>query len=146
MCFIDINNKGCNVFYVFCVMDARWNDFVEIFLTNLLFFQMYFFQIKISILLFYITVIFWWRIRGHIVPEYNNENMRFICLLLANQIAYIFRSNDNTRYHNFFFNNSIYKKCQTLLHVNIDKGRGGGFFLCISPFTTLLFLWLYIKI
>ena len=36
-----------------------------------------------------------WRAQSHIVLEYNNENMRFIRLLLANQIAYIFRSNDN---------------------------------------------------
>ena len=28
------------------------------------------------------------------VLEYNNENMRFIRLFLANQIAYISRSND----------------------------------------------------
>ena len=28
------------------------------------------------------------------VSYYNNENMRFIRYLLANQIAYIFRSND----------------------------------------------------
>ena len=79
-------------------------------------FQMYFFQIKI-ILLFCITVIFIyfynvfvlnslkissilnsrlpgprWRARFHIVLEYNNEIMRFIRFLLANQIAYIFRS------------------------------------------------------
>ena len=33
----------------------------------------------------------WWA-RFHIALEYNNENMRFIRLLLANQIAYIFRS------------------------------------------------------
>ena len=31
------------------------------------------------------------------VLEYNNENMRFIRLLLANQIAYIFRSNDKLK-------------------------------------------------
>ena len=29
---------------------------------------------------------------SHIVLEYNNENMRFIRIFLANQIAYIFRS------------------------------------------------------
>ena len=34
------------------------------------------------------------RALSHIVLEYNNENMRFIRLLLANQIPYIFRSND----------------------------------------------------
>ena len=31
-----------------------------------------------------------WRARSHIVLENNDENMRFIRLLLANQIAYIF--------------------------------------------------------
>ena len=31
------------------------------------------------------------------ILEYNNENKRFIRLLLANKIAYIFRSNDNER-------------------------------------------------
>ena len=31
-----------------------------------------------------------WRARFHIVLKCNNENMRFICFLLANQIAYIF--------------------------------------------------------
>ena len=41
-----------------------------------------------------------WRARSHIVLEYNNENMRFIRLLLANQIAYIFRSNDKLIYKN----------------------------------------------
>ena len=78
-------------------------------------FQMYIsFKSKFSILLFYITEIFihfcnvfaldslkiasvlnsrlpgprWWT-RFHIVLEYNIENMRFIRLLLANQIAYI---------------------------------------------------------
>ena len=35
-----------------------------------------------------------WRARFHIVLEYNNENTGFIRLLLANQIAYIFHSND----------------------------------------------------
>ena len=80
---------------------------------------MYFFQIKISLLLFYITIILihfcnvfalslkissvlntrlpgsQLRARYHIVLEYNNENTRFIRLPLANQFAYIFRSNDN---------------------------------------------------
>ena len=66
--------------------------------------------------------------------------MRFIRLLLANQIACIFRSNDNTRYHNFFFNNSIYKTCQTLLHVNIDK-EGVGFFSVYLTFChTIMFM------
>ena len=36
------------------------------------------------------------RARSHIVLGYNNENMTFIRLLLANQIAYIFRSNDKS--------------------------------------------------
>ena len=40
----------------------------------------------------------WWA-RSHIVLEYNIENMRFIRLLLANQIAYIFRSNDKKEVH-----------------------------------------------
>ena len=31
-----------------------------------------------------------WRAQSHIVLEYNNEIMRFIRLLLANQIAYFF--------------------------------------------------------
>ena len=34
MCIIDVDNNY--YVYVFCVMDARWNDFVDgIFLTNL---------------------------------------------------------------------------------------------------------------
>ena len=41
----------------------------------------------------------WWA-RSHIVLEYNIENMRFIRLLLANEIAYIFRSNDKGCYSN----------------------------------------------
>ena len=100
-------------------MDARWDDFVVgIFLTDFCFSDV-FLSNQNLILLFYITVIFInfyyvltldslkissvlnsrlpgprWRARSHIVLEYNNENMRFIRLLLANQIAYIFRSND----------------------------------------------------
>ena len=35
-----------------------------------------------------------WRTRSRFVLEYNNENMTFISLLLANSMAYIFRSND----------------------------------------------------
>ena len=35
------------------------------------------------------------RARFHIVLEYNNESMVFICLFLANQIKYIFRPYDN---------------------------------------------------
>ena len=42
---------------------------------------------------------------SHIVLEYNNKNMRFIRLLIANQIACIFRSNDNILKT---FNNSNY--------------------------------------
>ena len=38
-----------------------------------------------------------WQARSDIVTEYNNENMRLICLLLANQISYIFRSNDKMK-------------------------------------------------
>ena len=91
-----------------------WNIFYKS-----LYFQMYFFQIKISILSFHITVIFLhfnnvfvldslkissvlnspltgprWRARSHIVLKYNKENMRFIRFLLTNQIAYIFCFND----------------------------------------------------
>ena len=92
------------------LLDYFWQIFV---------FQMYFFQIKISFLLFYMTIIFihfcnvfalslkissvlntrlpgsQLRARYHIVLEYNNENTRFIRLPLVNQFAYIFRSNDN---------------------------------------------------
>ena len=37
--------------------------------------------------------------RFHFILKYKNENMRFIRLLLANQIAYIFRSNDKEYYY-----------------------------------------------
>ena len=111
VCIVDVNNKVCNV-YVSCVMDARWEDLVVgIFLTNLCFSDIFLSNQKLSILLFYFTVIFIhfynvfgldslnprtlayqarWRVRSYILLEYNNENMRFIRLLLANQIAYIF--------------------------------------------------------
>ena len=53
MCIIDVSNKGCNV-YVFCVVDARWGDFVvvgiflkslgvpDVFLSNLNFLSNHF--------------------------------------------------------------------------------------------------------
>ena len=91
-----------------------WNIF-----DKTLFFRYISFKSKFSLLLFYITVIFIhfynvfaldslkissvlssrlpgprWRARSHVVLEYNNENMRSIRPLLANQIAYIFRSNE----------------------------------------------------
>ena len=81
------------------------------------------FKLKFSFLLFYVTANFIhfynvfaldsleihsvlisrlpglrWRARSHIELEYNNENMRFTPLLLANQIAYIFCSNDKILY------------------------------------------------
>ena len=82
-------------------------------------FQTYFFQIKI----FYLIILYYsnfhpflcfaldslkitvlnsrlpgpgWQAQPHLVLEYNNENTKFIRLLLTNHIAYIFRSNDET--------------------------------------------------
>ena len=49
-----------------------------------------------SLKIFYILPGHQW---SHIVLEYNNENMRLIRLLLANQIAYIFPSDDNILYY-----------------------------------------------
>ena len=95
-------------------MDTRCDDFVVgIFQTNLRISDV-FLSDQNSILLFYITVIFihFYNVFAlkfdspkissvlmpsavsHILLEYNNENMRFILLLLTNQIAYIFRSDE----------------------------------------------------
>ena len=107
---------GCSMGWLF-----YWNMF-----DKSLFFRYISFKSKFSILLFYITVIFihfynvfapdwlkissvlnyclpgfrWWA-RFHIVLVYNNEDMRFIRLLLANQTAYIFRSNDKRYFISF---------------------------------------------
>ena len=101
-------------------MNARWDDFVDgIFLINLCISDIFLSNQNFLSILFYFTLIFihfynvfaldllkissvlnsrlpgpQWRARSHIVLEYNNENMRFICLLLVHQIAYIFRSID----------------------------------------------------
>ena len=106
-------------------MTFFWNIF-----DKSLHFRAISFKSKFSILLFCVTVIFihfynvfvldslkissvlnfCCRARSHIVLEYNNANMRFICLLLANQIAYFFAlmiSSFNITIFNFvkiFFN------------------------------------------
>ena len=60
----------------------------------------------------------WWS-RSHIVLKYNNENVRFIRLLSANRIAYIFRSNGKILYHNW-----IEKKSKILkMKATIRDGR-----------------------
>ena len=45
-----------------------------------------------------------------IVLEYNNENIRFIRLLLANQIAYIFRSNNDKWYYQTHLDFLVFKQ------------------------------------
>ena len=40
---------------------------------------------------------------SHIVLKYNNGNMTFLRLLLANQVTYVFHSNDKEDYINFPF-------------------------------------------
>ena len=110
-----VNNKDNNVFYVMVI---------GIFLTNLL---PIFLSINFSVLLFdssldYLIELFslffycfctsfnqnssvflTYDGESHIVLKYNNGNMTFLRLLLANQVTYVFHSNDKEDYINFPF-------------------------------------------
>ena len=121
----------------FCVMDDRWDDFVVGIFFYKSFFKYIFLWNQNFFSIFYTTVIFiyfynvfgqdllkissvlnsplpvpWWRAQSHIVLEYNNENMRFIRLLLANQIAHTFRSIVKRKCFKNNDNNNIEKKLE----------------------------------
>ena len=113
--------KDYNV-YVFCAMDARWDDFfigisfTKSCVSNVLFPNQNFLHTFYNVLVLDSLSFLYFELlltpddeRGLILKsKHNNENMRFIRLPLANQIAHIFPSNDSSSYHCMVYQMNIF--------------------------------------